>query len=58
MLLELNVEPHITNNDEAFLAVNKVSDVILWNPDDVFIYNECINMIETNGVTVLRALYT
>ena len=57
-LLELNVEPQIAANDEAFLAINDVKDVILRAPGDIYIDNECLSMKDTNGVNVLAAVYT
>ena len=58
MVLEMNVEPQVTQNDLALVAVNDVQEVLLRNPGNIFIDNECLIQKETNGVNVLAAIYT
>ena len=50
LLLELNVEPSITNQqEEAFVEINEVNDVLLRDPGKVSVDNECLFQKKTNG---------
>ena len=50
LLLELNVEPSITNQqEEAFVEINEVNDVLLSDPGKVSVDNECLFQKKTNG---------
>ena len=59
LLLEMNVEPSVTNRKEAaFIEINEINEVLLRDPGRVIIDNECLFEKETNGVDVLAAIYT
>ena len=59
LLLELNVEPSFNNQqEEAFVEINEVNDVLLSDPGKVSVDNECLFQKKTNGVDVLAAIYT
>ena len=48
-LLEFNIEPQITETDEAYLDIRNVPAIVRRIPWDLFVENSCLELKSTNG---------